>query len=62
MVEKLSSFPEVVHSLEPHEVGYHSSSNSVRPTIFEFTDVESYDKAHSESRKRETYHIDQFTG
>ncbi|RLG21349.1 hypothetical protein DRN74_02180 [Candidatus Micrarchaeota archaeon] len=43
--------------LKEHEIGYHSSSHSVRPIIFEFTDVEDYETAVEESLKRETHNV-----
>jgi len=39
-----------------------SSSHSVHPTIFEFTDLESYDEAFQTSIVRETAHINPLTG
>ncbi len=39
MAEKLSDFPETIDLLDEHQIGYHSSSHSVHPNIFEFTDV-----------------------
>jgi len=62
MAEKLANFPRILELLEPHEIGYHSSSHSVRPTIFEYTDVESYEKAYLTSMERETAHINPLTG
>jgi len=62
MAEKLSDFPQILELLEPHEIGYHSSSHSVRPTIFEYTDVESYEKACLTSIERETAHVNPLTG
>jgi peptidoglycan/xylan/chitin deacetylase (PgdA/CDA1 family) len=62
MAEKLSNFPATVDLLSEHQIGYHSSSHSVHPTIFEFTDVESYEKAYQSSLIRETAHINPLTG
>jgi peptidoglycan/xylan/chitin deacetylase (PgdA/CDA1 family) len=62
MAEKLESFPVIVDLLNRHEIGYHSSSHSVHPTIFEFTDVEDYKEAYETSLKRETSHINPCTG
>lgn len=62
MAEKLVNFPTLVDKLMAHEIGYHSSSHSVYPRIFEFTDVENYDLAYKESIIRETSHIDPITG
>jgi peptidoglycan/xylan/chitin deacetylase (PgdA/CDA1 family) len=62
MAEKLNSSPEVLDLLMAHEVGYHSSSHSVHPTIFEYTDTEKYADAYVTSLKRETSHIDPLSG
>jgi hypothetical protein len=62
MAEKLINFPETIDLLNGHEIGYHSSSHSVHPTIFEFTDVKSYDEAYQNSLVRETSHINPLTG
>jgi hypothetical protein len=62
MAEKLANFPDTLDLLNEHEIGYHSSSHSVHPTIFEFTDVESYEKAYQNSLTRETSHINPLTG
>jgi peptidoglycan/xylan/chitin deacetylase (PgdA/CDA1 family) len=62
VAEKLENFPTIMDLLEGHEIGYHSSGHSVRPAIFEFTDVENYEKAYQTSLKRETSHINPLTG
>jgi len=62
MAEKLRDFPQVLEMLSEHQIGYHSSSHSVHPTIVEFTDVEDYEKACEISLKRETSHINPLTG
>jgi len=62
MAEKISTFPQILRFLEDHEIGYHSSAHSVRPTIFEYTDVEEYEQAYLLSLKRETRHINPITG
>ena len=62
MAEKLSNFPEIPNLLKNHEIGFHSSSHSVRPTIPEYADVKSYHKACSISLERETAHINPLTG
>lgn len=62
MAEKLSNFPETVDLLSEHQIGYHSSSHSVHPLLFEFTDVESYEEAYQTSLIRETAHINPLTG
>jgi hypothetical protein len=62
MAEKLSEHEETLGLLREHQIGYHSSSHSVRPTILEYTDVENYDEALLESERRETSHINPLTG
>ena len=62
MAEKLSTFPAIVDLLSEHQIGYHSSSHSVHPTLFEFTDIESYDEAYQTSLVRESAHINPLTG
>ncbi|MEM2507148.1 MAG: polysaccharide deacetylase family protein, partial [Nitrososphaeria archaeon] len=54
MAEKIANFPEIIDLLKNHEIGYHSSSHSVHPTIPEYTDVKSYEKAYEISIERET--------
>jgi peptidoglycan/xylan/chitin deacetylase (PgdA/CDA1 family) len=62
MAEKISNYPSIIEMLKLHEIGYHSSSHSVRPTIPEYTDVKSYEKAYEISIERETSHINPLTG
>ncbi|MGE5554656.1 MAG: hypothetical protein ACM3UY_00110 [Methanocella sp.] len=62
MAEKLRAHPEIVKLLGNHQIGYHSSSHSVIPSIFHFTDVTSYQAAIENSRQREISHIDPLTG
>lgn len=62
MAEKLNDFPELVEKLKTHEIGYHSSSHSVKPRIFEYTDIEDYQEAIKLAMKRETKHIDPTSG
>ena len=62
MAEKLSAFPDTTELLSEHQIGYHSSSHSVHPTLFEFTDVESYEVAYQNSLIRETAHVNVLTG
>jgi peptidoglycan/xylan/chitin deacetylase (PgdA/CDA1 family) len=62
MAEKLSNFPETIELLCEHQIGYHSSSHSIHPALFEFTDVESYEVAYQTSLVRETAHINALTG
>jgi hypothetical protein len=60
--EKLIDYPDIVKMLECHEVGYHSSSHSVKPRIFEYTDVKHYKDAIEISLLRETSYIDPLNG
>lgn len=60
--KKISCYPKILKMLESHEVGYHSSSHSIKPGIFEYTDVKSYEKAVRISIERETSSIDSFAG
>lgn len=60
--EKISCYPKIIELLRIHEIGYHSSSHSVKPCIFEYTDVKSYEKAIETSIERETSCIDLFNG
>jgi len=62
MAEKLYDHPKIIDMLRNHEIGYHSSSHSVRPTIPEYTDVKSYKKAYETSIQRETSQINPLTG
>jgi hypothetical protein len=62
MAEKLSHFPETVDLLSDHQIGYHSSSHSTYPRIFEFTDTEDYNDAYQTSLIRETANINPLTG
>jgi hypothetical protein len=62
MAEKLKNFPEIVNLLKSHEIGFHSSSHSVRPIIPEYTDVKSYRKAYEITLERETSYINPLTG
>jgi len=62
MAEKLSNFPSTVDLLNVHQIGYHSSSHSIHPTLFEFTDVKSYEVAYQSSLMREKAHINPLTG
>jgi hypothetical protein len=62
MAEKISNYPQVIDMLKNHEIGYHSSSHSVRPIIAEYTDLKSYKKAYEISIQRETSHVNPLTG
>ena len=62
MTEKISNYPQIIEMLRNHEIGYHSSSHSVHPTIPEYTDLQSYKKAYEISIERETSHINPLTG
>lgn len=62
MSEKLRNFPYILDLLKSHEIGYHSSSHTVRPTIIEYTDVSNYEDAFVTSLQRENSHINPLTG
>ena len=62
VAEKLEKNHTIVEFLTDHEIGYHSSSHSVRPTIPEFTDDKSFSRAVKNSLKRETSHINPING
>lgn len=62
MAEKLISHQHVLDMLTNHEIGFHSSAHSVRPTICEYCDVEGYEAAIQTSIERETSHINPLTG
>jgi hypothetical protein len=62
MAEKLSNYPHIIEMLKKHEIGFHSSSHSVRPTIPEYTDLKNYKEAYEISLQRETSHINPLTG
>ena len=60
--EQIRKYPDLVKRLSSHEIGYHSSSHSVKPRIIEYTDVASYEEAVAISLERETSHINPETG
>ncbi|MCW4007339.1 MAG: polysaccharide deacetylase family protein [Candidatus Bathyarchaeota archaeon] len=62
MAEKIRNYPKIVAALKKHEIGYHSSSHSVHPTIPEYTDMKNYEKAYRIALERETSHINPLTG
>jgi hypothetical protein len=62
MAEKLACCKETLGLFADQQIGYHSSSHSVRPTILEYTDVSDYAVARLESIKRECSHINPLTG
>ncbi len=62
MAERLSKYPDTVNMLKNHQIGYHTSSHSVHPTLFEFTDTEKYATAYEQSLLRETSHINPVDG
>lgn len=62
VAELLQNFPSIVDLLGEFKIGYHSSSHSVHPTIFEYTDIEDYKEACRVSLERETSHINPLTG
>jgi hypothetical protein len=62
MAEKLVGYKETFNLLSDQQIGYHSSSHSVRPTILEYTDIPDYNEAREESKRRESSHINPLTG
>lgn len=62
MMEKLQNYRDILDELRVHEVGYHSTSHSIHPNIFEYTDVMSYKEAYDLSLSREISHINPVTG
>ncbi len=62
IAEQIRRFPKISELLKTHEIGYHASSHSVKPAIFEYTDIESYVKAAKISRRRETSCINPLSG
>jgi hypothetical protein len=62
MAERLSSYPKIIDLLDMHEIGFPSTSHSVRPTIFEYCDVEKCEDAFSNTIERETAHINPLSG
>jgi hypothetical protein len=62
LCENLRSFPNIIDLLKEHEIGYHSSSHSVHPAIFEYTDIADYEEASRISLDHETKRINPFTG
>jgi len=62
MAEELRHFPETLELLKHHDIGYHSTSHSVRPSIFEYTDIDDYEEAYQLSLARETSHVNPLTG
>jgi hypothetical protein len=62
MSEKLAHYEETLKLLSNQQIGYHSSSHSVRPTILEYTDVANYNEARLESLERERSQINPLTG
>ena len=62
VVEKVCNNPEIRRLLERHQIGFHSSSHSVTPRIFEYTDLPNYEDAVKISLRRETSKINPFSG
>ncbi len=62
MAENLQHYPQIINLLNDHEIGYHSTSHSVHPTIYEFTDIADYKEAFEISLTRESSHIDPLKG
>ena len=62
VAKTLSNYDELIELLRPHEIGYHSTTHSIRPLIFEYTDVPDHEKAFKISLERETASIHPVTG
>ena len=62
LIENIHKDKEIFNLLEKHEIGFHSSSHSIKPRIFEYTDLPDYDEAIKVSIERETSKINKFTG
>ena len=62
VAEKIAFFPKILDLLQNHEIGYHSTCHSVRPNLFEYTDLENYHDAYVASLERETAHINPLSG
>lgn len=60
--EQIHEHQDLVERLTLHEIGYHSSSHSVKPGIIEHTDVPNYENAVAISLRRETSHVNPETG
>jgi hypothetical protein len=62
MAEKLIHHKDILQMLSVHQIGYHSTSHSVRPAIFEYTDIQDYEQAMAISQMMETSHVNPLTG
>jgi hypothetical protein len=62
VAENLAKHPRILELLSTHEIGYHSSSHSIKPRIFEYTDVENYYEAIEASLQRESSSVNPLTG
>ena len=60
--EEVGKHPDLAKRLSSHEIGYHSSSHSIKPRIIEYTDLPNYQDAVAISLERETSHINPKTG
>ena len=49
--------PELMEALQSHEIGYHCSTHSIRPLVFELTDIADYNAAIRVSIEKETQHL-----
>ena len=58
----LSNYDEIIELLQPHEIGYHSATHSIRPLIFEYTDVPNYKRAFEISLEEETASLNRNVG
>ena len=62
VAEKVCNDSAVFNLLSKHEIGFHSSTHSVKPRIFEYTDVSDYNEVMEAAIQRETSDIDPLTG
>jgi len=62
VAKQISRYPKLLELLRDHDIGYHASCHSIKPAIFEYTDIESYVKAVEISREKETKSIDPLSG
>ncbi len=62
MAERLSLYPDIIDLLSNHEIGYHSSAHSVRPTLVEYADVSNFKVAKERTKQREISHVNPVTG
>jgi hypothetical protein len=62
VMEKVCKNRDIFQLLGNHEIGFHSSSHSVKPRICEYSDLPDYDDAMKVAIERESSKIDPLTG